>query len=200
MTPPHLDESADDIPHHAVEESLTDDLEENVVLESAAIHGADAPHRLLWFVLGTVAVAGEIVLTDESLAGVVHRRHIERSCHPPLIALAEDRRVATGMDAIEIALLAGVEARLRANSDRVGPEGFGRAGWRSRATRLPSRAVKEEESVDEPRNDSEEELPGVLDTAGVIYVVAGIPLMIAFFLGLFLLVGSCDGMGIQIPA
>ena len=48
-------------------------------------------------------------------------------------------------------------------------------------------------------DDFSEEPRGRVDTASVLYVVGGIPFMIAFFLGLFLLVGACDQMNIQIP-
>ena len=41
---------------------------------------------------------------------------------------------------------------------------------------------------------------GKLDLVSVLYVVGGIPCMIAFFLILFGLVGACDGMNYYIPA
>ena len=57
--------------------------------------------------------------------------------------------------------------------------------------------------MDRPEDDQDEqsdEPRGVVDTASVLYVVGGIPFMIAFFVGLFLLVGACDQMNIPIPA
>ena len=45
---------------------------------------------------------------------------------------------------------------------------------------------------DEPR--------GRVDAVSVLYVVGGIPIMIAFIVGLFLLVGACDQMNMPIPA
>ncbi len=50
----------------------------------------------------------------------------------------------------------------------------------------------QEDTGDEPR--------GRVDLASVLYVVGGIPFMIVFFVGLFLLVGACDQMNIPIPA
>lgn len=44
------------------------------------------------------------------------------------------------------------------------------------------------------------ELKGKIDTVSVLYVVGGIPCMIAFFLILFGLVNACDGMNTYIPA
>ena len=44
------------------------------------------------------------------------------------------------------------------------------------------------------------ELKGKLDLVSVLYVVGGIPCMIAFLLILFGLVGACDGMNYYIPA
>ncbi|MBW2293917.1 MAG: hypothetical protein JRG89_12575 [Deltaproteobacteria bacterium] len=44
------------------------------------------------------------------------------------------------------------------------------------------------------------ELKGKLDTVSVLYVVGGIPCMIAFFLILFSLVRACDSANIYIPA
>ena len=41
---------------------------------------------------------------------------------------------------------------------------------------------------------------GKVDFVSVLYVVGGIPCMIAFFLILFGLVGACDRMNIYIPA
>ena len=38
------------------------------------------------------------------------------------------------------------------------------------------------------------------DLASVLYVLGGIPFMIAFFLILFLLTGSCDQMNVSIHA
>jgi hypothetical protein len=38
------------------------------------------------------------------------------------------------------------------------------------------------------------------DLASVLYVLGGIPALIAFFLILFLLTGSCDQANIMIPA
>ena len=45
---------------------------------------------------------------------------------------------------------------------------------------------------DEPR--------GTYDLASKLYVIGGIPFMIVFFVGLFLLVGTCDGAGVGISA
>ena len=44
------------------------------------------------------------------------------------------------------------------------------------------------------------ELKGKMDVVSVLYVVGGIPCMIAFFVILFSLVGACDGMNTYIPA
>ncbi len=41
---------------------------------------------------------------------------------------------------------------------------------------------------------------GVMDTASYVYVLAGIPCMIIFFVVLFSLVGACDGSNTMIPA
>ena len=38
------------------------------------------------------------------------------------------------------------------------------------------------------------------DLASILYVVGGIPAMVAFFLILFLLTGSCDQANVMIPA
>ena len=54
-------------------------------------------------------------------------------------------------------------------------------------------AENEEQNVD----PSEQ---GTYDTASFLYVLGGIPFMIAFFVGLFLLVGYCDGAATYIPA
>lgn len=57
--------------------------------------------------------------------------------------------------------------------------------------------------MDTPENDQDEnneEPRGRVDTASVLYVVGGIPVMILFLVGLFLLVGACDQMNIPIPA
>ena len=53
---------------------------------------------------------------------------------------------------------------------------------------------------EENQDDNADEPRGVVDTASVLYVVGGIPFMIVFFVGLFLLVGACDQMNIPIPA
>ncbi len=45
-----------------------------------------------------------------------------------------------------------------------------------------------------------EEPRGRVDLVSVLYVVGGIPVMIAFFLLLFLLVGTCDTANVLIPA
>ena len=37
------------------------------------------------------------------------------------------------------------------------------------------------------------------DFGSMLYVLGGVPLMIAFFVGLFLMVGSCDLMSVEIP-
>ena len=49
----------------------------------------------------------------------------------------------------------------------------------------------EEPEDDEPR--------GTVDLVSVLYVLGGVPAMILFFVGLFLTVGACDQMNIQIP-
>ena len=57
--------------------------------------------------------------------------------------------------------------------------------------------------MDRPEDDQDgysEEPRGKVDTASVLYVVGGIPFMIVFFVGLFLLVGACDQMNIPVPA
>ncbi len=38
------------------------------------------------------------------------------------------------------------------------------------------------------------------DLASYLYVLGGIPVLIAFFLILFLLTGACDQMNVMIPA
>ena len=48
-------------------------------------------------------------------------------------------------------------------------------------------------------SDSEEQR-GKLDLVSVLYVVGGIPAMVTFFVLLFLIVGSCDGVNVKIPA
>lgn len=54
---------------------------------------------------------------------------------------------------------------------------------------------------DTPAAESDEDKPrGQVDTASVLYVVAGIPVIILFLVGLFSLVGACDQMNIMIPA
>jgi hypothetical protein len=52
--------------------------------------------------------------------------------------------------------------------------------------------------MEEQENRPEEQ--GTVDTASVLYVLGGIPFMIVFFVGLFLLVGSCDSASTYIPA
>jgi len=51
----------------------------------------------------------------------------------------------------------------------------------------------------EDRDDKPED-QGTYDAVSVLYVVGGIPLMIVFFVALFLLVGSCDGASTYIHA
>ena len=48
-------------------------------------------------------------------------------------------------------------------------------------------------------SDSEEQR-GKMDLVSLLYVVGGIPVMVVFIVGLFLLVGSCDGVNVKIPA
>ena len=52
---------------------------------------------------------------------------------------------------------------------------------------------------DQDDHDSDEPR-GRVDTASVLYVVGGIPVIMLFIVGLFLLVGACDQMNIPIPA
>ena len=53
---------------------------------------------------------------------------------------------------------------------------------------------------EDDQDDYSEEPRGKVDTASVLYVVGGIPVMILFLVGLFLLVGACDQMNMPIPA
>ena len=53
---------------------------------------------------------------------------------------------------------------------------------------------------EENQDDQGDEPRGTVDTASVLYVLGGIPFMVVFFVGLFLLVGACDQMNIPIPA
>jgi len=46
----------------------------------------------------------------------------------------------------------------------------------------------------------DEEPRGTVDLASILYVVGGIPAMIAFFLILFGLVGACDSGNVLFPA
>ena len=50
---------------------------------------------------------------------------------------------------------------------------------------------------DENQNDSEEQ-NGTYDMVSKLYVLGGIPLMIVFFVGMFLLIGTCDDAGVSI--
>jgi len=51
---------------------------------------------------------------------------------------------------------------------------------------------------EDPNNDPREQ--GTADAASVLYVLGGIPFMVVFFVGLFLLVGSCDSASVYISA
>jgi hypothetical protein len=53
---------------------------------------------------------------------------------------------------------------------------------------------------EDSQDDYSDEPRGRVDTASVLYVVGGIPVMIVFLVGIFLLVGACDQMNIPIPA
>ena len=48
--------------------------------------------------------------------------------------------------------------------------------------------------------DDRDERRGTVDLVSVLYVVGGIPFLIAFFLTLFLLTGACDEANILFPA
>jgi hypothetical protein len=52
--------------------------------------------------------------------------------------------------------------------------------------------------MEEHQNEPEEQ--GTVDAVSVLYVLGGIPLMIVFFVGMFLLVGSCDSASSYISA
>jgi hypothetical protein len=55
------------------------------------------------------------------------------------------------------------------------------------------------EGEDQDREEFNEDGPGVNgDLVSWLYVLAGIPAMIIFFVGLFGLVGACDGQNIMI--
>lgn len=52
-----------------------------------------------------------------------------------------------------------------------------------------------------PAHDASDDEPkGRLDLASVLYVVGGIPVIVFFLVGLFVLVGACDQMNVLIPA
>ena len=59
---------------------------------------------------------------------------------------------------------------------------------------------EEQAMADEQPDDLSEEPRGRVDTASVLYVVGGIPVIMLFIVGLFLLVGACDQMNVPIPA
>ena len=50
---------------------------------------------------------------------------------------------------------------------------------------------------DDSTTDSTEPVRG--DLGSMLYVLGGVPLMIGFFVVLFLMVGSCDLMSVEIP-
>jgi hypothetical protein len=52
---------------------------------------------------------------------------------------------------------------------------------------------------EEEYDDRGDEPRGTVDTASVLYVVGGVPVIALFIVGLFLLVGACDQMNIPIP-
>jgi hypothetical protein len=57
-----------------------------------------------------------------------------------------------------------------------------------------------EETTAPAQKETSYELKGKIDTVSVLYVVGGIPCMIAFFLILFSLVNACDSVNTYIPA
>ena len=71
-------------------------------------------------------------------------------------------------------------------------------GW-GPATVAPPDPGRNKESEMEDRDDKPEE-QGTFDVVSVLYVVGGIPLMILFFVAVFLLVGSCDSASTYIHA
>ena len=61
-------------------------------------------------------------------------------------------------------------------------------------------ADERDDTPDDPREDGTRENERNGDLVSVLYVLGGIPLMIAFFLILFLLTGSCDQTNVLIHA
>jgi hypothetical protein len=53
---------------------------------------------------------------------------------------------------------------------------------------------------DDASNDEPVENERNGDLASILYVIGGIPFLIAFFLVLFLMTGSCDQVNVLIPA
>ncbi|MGY8803437.1 MAG: hypothetical protein ACKVK6_04290, partial [bacterium] len=73
------------------------------------------------------------------------------------------------------------------------------------ARRMPARGTQSmedsnEETTAPAQKETSYELKGKVDTVSVLYVVGGIPCMIAFFLILFSLVNACDSVNTYIPA
>ncbi len=62
------------------------------------------------------------------------------------------------------------------------------------------RNTMDESNGQEDRQEVNYELKGKLDAVSYLYVIGGIPCMIAFFLILFGLVGACDRVNTYIPA
>lgn len=56
-------------------------------------------------------------------------------------------------------------------------------------------ALQPEEESEMEDQEPRPEDQGTYDTASMLYVLGGVPAMVLFFVGLFLLVGSCDNAG-----
>jgi hypothetical protein len=65
--------------------------------------------------------------------------------------------------------------------------------------RLEERAVMSDEEQREENDEFNEDGPGInSDLSSWLYVVGGIPMMILFFVVLFVMVGSCDAQNVMI--
>ena len=130
-----LDQRADHGAHLPVQERERARFDENLIAvarDIEAVEGADWRIRLA---LG-VAEGREIVLADQRLRGVVHRRGVEARLHPPGAAAIERERRAAVDDAIEIVAGAGAASGVEIGVHALGLENRDRMGMKQRVETL----------------------------------------------------------------
>jgi len=112
LLPAHLNQGADKIAHHVVQEGVGNNIEMEYVVLPAKASLEDVANGVL--TLGRPAKAGKVVHADEVVSCCLHGVEVETRAKFPDVASSQGSMARPAADLVTVPALAGAESRMEA--------------------------------------------------------------------------------------